>query len=188
MAKKSLSGVVLKETFVKVRRKWILAFILVNFIYIIAIAGLSMGIIEKKKTILFSSNAVKIIEEYRTKDKLYGILRSKGYSLGQGLDIAEAIVKGSKELELPLALIIALIDQESKFYDRRAIADPFMNITVGCQILKDFYDRYMHIEDCKVRIAKALTDYNNGENATNPNSNYAIQVNRKQNEYEKKLQ
>ena len=219
MAKKSLSGVVLKETFVKVRRKWILGFILVNFIYIIAFAGLSMGIIEKKKTILFSSNAVQIIEEYRTKDKLYGILRSKGYSLGQGLDIAEAIVKGSKELELPLALIIALIDQESKFYpharsrkgaqglmqimpfkwdeyvvklnlnvDRRAIADPFMNITVGCQILKDFYDRYMHIEDSKVRIAKALTDYNNGENATNPNSNYAIQVNRKQNEYEKKLQ
>jgi len=219
MAKKSHSGVVLKETFVKVRRKWILGFILVNFIYIIAFAGLSMGIIEKKKTILFSSNAVQIIEEYRTKDKLYGILRSKGYSLGQGLDIAEAIVKGSKELELPLALIIALIDQESKFYpharsrkgaqglmqimpfkwdeyvvklnlnvDRRAIADPFMNITVGCQILKDFYDRYMHIEDSKVRIAKALTDYNNGENATNPNSNYAIQVNRKQNEYEKKLQ
>ena len=219
MAKKSVSGVVLKETFAKVRRKWILGFILVNLFYIIAIAGLSMGIIEKKKTILFSSNAVQIIEEYRTKDKLYRILRSKGYSLGQGLDIAEAIVKGSKELELPLALIIALIDQESKFYpharsrkgaqglmqimpfkwdeyvvklnlnvDRRAIADPFMNITVGCQILKDFYDRYMHIEDSKVRIAKALTDYNNGENATNPNSNYAIQVNRKQNEYEKKLQ
>ena len=209
----------MKETFVKVRRKWILGSILVNFIYIIAIACLSMGIIEKKKTILFSSNAVKIIEEYRTKDKLYGILRSKGYSLGQGLDIAEAIVKGSKELELPLALIIALIDQESKFYpharsrkgaqglmqimpfkwdeyvvklnlnvDRRAIADPFMNITVGCQILKDFYDRYMHIEDSKVRIAKALTDYNNGENATKPNLNYAVQVNRKRNEYEKKLQ
>jgi soluble lytic murein transglycosylase-like protein len=178
-----------------------------------------MGIIEKKNTLLFSSNAVNIVEEYRTKDKLYGILRSKGYSLGQGLDIAEAIVKGSKELELPLALIIALIDQESKFYpharsrkgaqglmqimpckwdeyvvklnlnvDRRAIADPFMNITVGCQILKDFYDRYMHIEDCKVRIAKALTDYNNGENATYPNPNYAIQINRKQNEYEKQLQ
>jgi len=219
MAKRSVSGVVLKETFAKVRRKWILGFILVNLFYIIAIAGLSMGIIEEKKTILSSSNAVQIIEEYRTKDKLYGILRSKGYSLGQGLDIAEAIVKGSKELELPLALIIAVIDQESKFYpharshkgarglmqimpfkwdeyvvklnlnvDRRAMTDPFMNITVGCQILKDFYDRYMHIEDHKVRIAKALTDYNNGEKATKPNLNYAVQVNRKRNEYEKKLQ
>jgi hypothetical protein len=37
-------------------------------------------------------------------------------------------------------------------------------------------------------MAKALTDYNNGEEAQNPNLNYAIQVNRKQGEYEKKLQ
>jgi soluble lytic murein transglycosylase-like protein len=72
--------------------------------------------------------------------------------------------------------------------DRRAMTDPFMNIAVGCQILKDLYNRNNHIIDHKGRMAKALTDYNNGEEATNPNLNYAIQVNRKQGEYEKKLQ
>jgi hypothetical protein len=36
-------------------------------------------------------------------------------------------------------------------------------------------------------MAKALTDYNNGEGAINPNLDYAIQVNRKQNKYENDL-
>jgi len=219
MGKKSLSGVVLKERFVKFRRKWIFRFIFVNLVYIVAIAGLSVVVVEKKHTIPSVSDAMQIIEDYRVKDKLYGILRTKGYSLGQGLDIAEAIVKKSKELKLPLSLIMAVIHQESEFYpnarsskgaqglmqimpfkwdayvvklnlnvDRRAMTDPFMNITVGCEILKDFYDQNKHLTDYKVRMAKTLTDYNNGENAMNPNLDYAIQVNRKQDEYEKKLE
>jgi soluble lytic murein transglycosylase-like protein len=219
MAEKSISGVVLKETFAKVRRKWILRFIFANVVYMIAIAGLSFIITEEKHTISSFLDVKQMIEEYRTKDKLYGILRTKGYSLGQGIDIAEAIVRKSKELELPLALIMAVIDHESEFYpnarshkgaqglmqimpfkwdeyvvklnlevDRRAMTDPVMNITVGCHILKDLYNLNNHIRDNKVRMAKALTDYNNGEEAQNPNLNYAVQVNHKQNEYEKKLQ
>ncbi len=219
MAKRFISGVILKETFVESRRKWIFRFIFANLVYIIAIASLSVVILKEKKAIPSFSDAMQIIEEYRIKDKLYGILRTKGYSLGQGLDIVEAIVKKSKELELPLSLIIAVIHQESEFYpnarsskgaqglmqimpfkwdayvvklhlnvDRRAMTDPFMNITVGCQILKDFYDQNTHIKDYKIRMAKTLTDYNNGENATNPNLDYAVQVNRKQDEYEKKLE
>ena len=219
MANKFISGVVLKERFVKFRRKWIFRFILLNLVYLIVIAALTTVIIEEKKAIPAISDAMQIIEEYRIKDKLYGILRTKGYSLGQGLDIAEAIVKKSKELDLPLSLIMAVIHQESEFYpnarsskgaqglmqimpfkwdayvvklnlnvDRRAMTDPLMNITVGCEILKDFYDQNTQIKDYKVRMAKTLTDYNNGENATNPNLDYAVQVNRKQDEYEKKLE
>jgi soluble lytic murein transglycosylase-like protein len=219
MAKTSLSGVVLKETLAKVRRKWISRFICANLVYITAIAGLLIRMTEEKNTISSSPHLKQIEQEYRTKDRLYGILRTKGYSLGQGIDIVEAIVRKSKELELPLSLIMAVIDQESEFYpnarsekgaqglmqimpckwdeyvvklslavDRRAMTDPFMNITLGCQILKDFYDQHNHIMDHKVRMAKALTNYNNGENAENPNLNYAVQVNLKRDEYEKKLQ
>ena len=218
MAKKSISGVVLKETFLKVRRKWILRFICVNILYIIAITGLLILITEEKKSIFFSPYVKQMIEEYRTKDRLYAIMRTKGYSLGQGIDIAEAILRRSKELALPLSLIMAVIDQESEFYpnarsdkgaqglmqimprkwdeyvaklnlevDRRAMTDPFMNIMVGCQILKDLYDQYNRITDQRVRMGRALTDYNNGEKAENPNLNYAIQVSQKQDEYEKRL-
>lgn len=219
MEEKSNSGVVLKERFVKLRRKWIFRFILVNVVYAFAIAGIARVAFEKENTTPFISDVTQIIEEYRIKDKLYGILRTKGYSLGQGLDIVEAIVKKSKELELPLSLIIAVIHQESEFYpnarsskgaqglmqimpfkwdayvaklnlnvDRRAMTDPYLNITVGCEILKDFYDQNKHLTDYKVRMAKTLTDYNNGENARNPNLKYAVQVSQKQGEYEKKLE
>jgi soluble lytic murein transglycosylase-like protein len=228
-AKESFSGVVLKETLVKVRRKWMFLFILANLFYGMAIAGLWIMSSAEKDTISSEPAAIpdtvsslpntkEIIEEYRTKDKLYGILRTKGYSLGQGIDIVEAIMRKSKELELPLALIMAVIDRESEFYpnarsnmgaqglmqimpfkwdayvaklklsvERRAMTDPLMNITVGCEILKDFYSQNGHITDHKVRMAKALTDYNNGEEAINPNLDYAVQVSRKQNEYEEVL-
>lgn len=218
MAKTFPSGVVLKENLVKARRKWISHFIYANLVYIIVIAGLLVIISEEKNTVSSIPRLKQIEQEYRTKDRLYGILRTKGYSLGQGIDIVEAIVRKSKELELPLSLIIAVIDQESEFYphakshkgaqglmqimpfkwdeyviklnlavDRRAITDPFMNITVGCQILKDFYDQYSHISNHQARMVKALTNYNNGEAAANPNLDYAVQVNRKREEYEKKL-
>jgi soluble lytic murein transglycosylase-like protein len=219
MPKTSLSGVVLKETFVKVRRQWISHFVFANLVYIIAIAGLLTVLTREKNTVSYFSHLKQVVEEYRTKDRLYEMLRTKGYSLGQGIDIAEAIVRKSRDLELPLSLIIAVIDQESEFYpnarsdkgaqglmqimpfkwdeyvvklnlavDRRAMTDPLMNITVGCQILKDFYDRQNHIRDHKVRMDKALTAYNNGEEAANPNLNYAVQVNHKRDVYEKKLQ
>ncbi len=219
MGKKPVSGVVLKETLVKARRRGIFLFVLMNLVYAAAVVGLVMIITEEKKTISSFSYLGLTIDEYRTKDKVYGILRTKGYSLGQGLDIAEAIVKRSKELRLPLALIMAVIDQESEFYpnarsdkgaqglmqimplkwdeyvvklnwevDRRAMTDPFMNITVGCQILKDLYDSYKHIKDDKIRMVKALTDYNNGEKATDPNLKYAVEVSQKHDEYNKKLE
>jgi hypothetical protein len=226
MDKKSPSGVVLKETFVRLkeacvkgRRRGVLLFVLINLLYIIAIAGLSVVVIDQQKKISSFSCIEPVVEEYRTKDKLYGILRNKGYGFSQGLDIAEAIFKRSQELGLPLALIMAVIHQESEFYpharshkgaqglmqimplmwdeyvaklnlkvDRRAIADPFMNITVGCQILKDLYDGYKHIKDEKVRMTKALTDYNNGPRSRDPNLKYAVGVTQKQDEYQKKLQ
>ena len=218
MGKKSVSGVVLKETYLKARKRGILLFILTSLAYTIAIIGLLVVITEEKETISSFSHMGSMIDEYRTKDKVYGILRTKGYSLGQGLDIAEAIVKKSKELELPLALIMAVIDYESEFYpnarsdkgaqglmqimplkwdqyvtklnwkvNRRAMADPFMNITVGCQILKDLYDDYKHIKNDKVKMAKVLTDYNNGEKSTDPNLKYAVEVGQKYDEYQKKL-
>jgi len=226
MGDKSLPGVVLKETFVELKdscvrgqKKGTFLFILVNLAYILAIASLLTVIIQQKNTISTFSCMEPMVDEYRTKEKLYGILRTKGYSLGQGLDIVEAIAKRSKELELPLALIMAVIDEESEFYpnarsskgaqglmqimplkwdeyvvklnlnvNRRAIADPFMNITVGCQILKDLYDGHRDIKDDKVRMAKALTDYNRGAKSKDLNLKYSVGVSQRQDEYQKKLQ
>lgn len=219
MAGQSLSGVVLKETHLRIRRKWIIRFVLANFLYIVAIMGLLVVVAGERRPFSAFSDVSRPLEEYRIKDKLFAILRTKGYSLGQGLDIVETALAKSRDLELPLALILAVIHEESEFYpnarsdkgaqglmqimpskwdeyvvklnlkvDRRAITDPLMNISVGAQILKDLYDRYAHVKDHKTRMAKVLTDYNNGEGATNANLEYAIQVSRRKTEYEKKLQ
>ncbi len=219
MRSKSITGVILKETFVRTRRKGMFLFTLTNLVYIIAIISMAMVIAQENRKISSFSHKEQVLAEYRTKDKLYRMLRNKGYSLGQGLDIVDAIAKTSKDLGLPLALIMAVIDQESEFYpnarsdkgaqglmqimplkwdeyvaklklqvDRRAITDPFLNITVGCQILKDLYDGYQDIKDYRVRMAKALTDYNNGEEPTEPNLKYAVEVSQKQDQYQKKLE
>jgi hypothetical protein len=111
MTERSLPGVVLRETFVKVRRKWIFRFIFANLIYLIIIGGLSIIISGEKNSISSLPQVKHLIEEYRTKEKLYAILRTKGYSLGQGIDIVDAIVSKSEELELPLSLIMAVIDK-----------------------------------------------------------------------------
>ncbi len=116
MAKKSTSGVVLKETFTRVRRKWFFRFFIVNLVYLIAIAGLTSLLMKHRTTVSSFPRVKQVVDEYRTKDKLYGFLRTKGYSLGQGIDIVEAIIRKTKELELPVALVMAVIDQESEFY------------------------------------------------------------------------
>src|SRR5512139_3475073 len=100
MAGQGLSGVVLKESFRKRQRRWVIGFILVNCLYAVAIVGLLMRSSGERNTFSSFSDLRQPLEEYRAKDKLYAILRTKGYSLGQGLDIAEATVRKSRELGL----------------------------------------------------------------------------------------
>jgi len=52
------------------------------------------------------------IEDQRV---IYSILRSKGVSLSQGLDIAEVTIQQSKKLNLPVSLILAVMRKESTF-------------------------------------------------------------------------
>jgi soluble lytic murein transglycosylase-like protein len=51
----------------------------------------------------------------RTRESIYSILRNKGISLGQGLDIAEVTIRQSKRLNLSMALILAVMKKESEF-------------------------------------------------------------------------
>jgi membrane-bound lytic murein transglycosylase MltF len=55
------------------------------------------------------------LEELKTKETIYSILRSKGVSLSQGLDIAEVTIQQSKKLDIPVSLILAVMRKESTF-------------------------------------------------------------------------
>ncbi len=51
----------------------------------------------------------------KTKESIYSILRNKGVSLNQGLDIAEVTIRQSRKLNLPMSLILAVMKKESLF-------------------------------------------------------------------------
>jgi soluble lytic murein transglycosylase-like protein len=55
------------------------------------------------------------IHEYKIKYDLMRFLRTKGLSLGQGMDIAEAAVMESKANDIPIDLALSLIINESEF-------------------------------------------------------------------------
>jgi len=63
-----------------------------------------------------------------------------------------------------------------------------MNITVGCQILKDLYEGHRDTKDEKSRMDKVLTDYNRGPKSKDPKFKYSAGVSKRQGGYQKKLQ
>jgi soluble lytic murein transglycosylase-like protein len=54
-------------------------------------------------------------ETLKTKESIYSILRHKGVSLNQGLDIAEVTIRQSRQLNLKMSLILAVMQKESLF-------------------------------------------------------------------------
>lgn len=55
------------------------------------------------------------IHEYKVKYDIMRFLRTKGLSLGQGMDIAEAVVTESKANDIPIDFAMSLILTESEF-------------------------------------------------------------------------
>jgi soluble lytic murein transglycosylase-like protein len=55
------------------------------------------------------------LDRLKTKETVYAILRNKGISLSQGLDIAEVTMRQSRKLDLSMSLILAVMKKESEF-------------------------------------------------------------------------
>lgn len=56
------------------------------------------------------------IKEYKVRDEIFNILRVKGVSLSQGIDIANALIVHCRENKIPLELGLGIMKQESQFY------------------------------------------------------------------------
>jgi len=114
MNKRCESPVILRVTHEESKRRWKIGLIVVNLFYLTAIASMGWSLIqdEKRKEFAILQRELDIM---RTKESIYSILRNKGVSLGQGLDIAEVTIRQSKKLNLSTALILAVMKKESEF-------------------------------------------------------------------------
>jgi soluble lytic murein transglycosylase-like protein len=105
----------------RVRGKWRSRFVLTNLIYIAAIASLVLLFVHAEKKVQSAFSQKEEFEDLKKREAIYSLLKSKGISLNQGLDLANAIVKQSKELDIPVSMILAVMKKESMF-DPRAVS------------------------------------------------------------------
>ena len=113
--KKYKSPVILTVVYDRLKRRWRRRFVLANLFYFIIIGCLGVLILQEGKTRKFLALEGNRLEEYKTKEAIYSILRSRGVSLSQGVDIAETTIRQSKALDIPMSLILAVMKKESMF-------------------------------------------------------------------------
>jgi soluble lytic murein transglycosylase-like protein len=111
------TGVVLMGSYKKMNKKWLVRWILTNCVYLILIGFLGASFLSQKTYFKETINSQgPIIENYKLRFTIYEVLRHKGISLGQGMDIAQIIVDQCRELKLPPDLVLAVMKRESEFF------------------------------------------------------------------------
>lgn len=107
--------IIWRATHEKWKKRWKIVFILVNSFYLAVIVSTGWLFIHHEKAAESSVLQKRELDTLKTKESIYTILRSKGVSLSQGLDIAEVTIQQSRELNLPMSLILAVMKKESMF-------------------------------------------------------------------------
>lgn len=107
--------VIWRSTHEKSKRRWRSCFALTHLFYLIIIASLGLSLLQDERIRKSFTLQSQEIEELKTKEAIYSILRSKGVSLSQGIDTAEVTMQQSRKLDLPMSLILAVMKKESMF-------------------------------------------------------------------------
>lgn len=109
------SPVVWRTHYDALKSKGRLRFVFTNLLYLGIVTGLILMLIHCERRIGFLSSQKRDLEDFKKKEVIYSLLRSKGISLNQGVDVANAILQQSRELEIPVSLILAVMKKESAF-------------------------------------------------------------------------
>jgi soluble lytic murein transglycosylase-like protein len=109
------SAVIWRTDHERSKRRWRGWFVLTHLFYLTIIVSLGWSFFYETHTRTTFILQRQEFEALKTKETIYSILRSKGISLSQGLDIAEVTIQQSKKLNLPVSLILAVMRKESTF-------------------------------------------------------------------------
>jgi soluble lytic murein transglycosylase-like protein len=138
---KKSTGVVLRESYDRMRKKWRIRWLITNFFYLILVGILGVTLFSEKASFEQKiAGQAPVIENYKLKGAIYEILRHKGISLGQGMDIAQVVSIQCKELDLPPGLVLALMKNESEFHTNARSNKGAMGIM---QIMPATWDMYV---------------------------------------------
>jgi soluble lytic murein transglycosylase-like protein len=113
--KNDQSAVIWRSDHDTLKKRWKNWLVLTHLFYLLIIASLAWAVFNDGRTKESDKLQRQELEELKTKETIYSILRSKGVSLSQGLDIAEVTMQQSKKLDLPVSLILAVMRKESTF-------------------------------------------------------------------------
>jgi soluble lytic murein transglycosylase-like protein len=113
--KKNKTPIIWRTMDEKSKKRWKIGLLLLNLFYLTVIVSMGLSFIHDKKT---GESLILQKEEFnmlKTKERIYSILRNRGVSLSQGLDIAEVTIRQSRKLNLSMSLILAVMRKESLF-------------------------------------------------------------------------
>lgn len=112
---KSKTPVIWRTTYEELKKRWKICFVLINLFYLTLIVSMGWSFIQNEKTKESLALQKEEFDTLKTKESIYSILRNKGVSLNQGLDIAEVTIRQSRKLNLSMSLILAVMKKESLF-------------------------------------------------------------------------
>ena len=109
------SPVIWREAYERDKKKWFQRWAITVLVAFIILIG-SFCYFQEEAFLARKSNLLQgVVDDYKIKFEILGLLRTKGISLNQGLDIANMAVIQSKQLRLPLPLILAIMGKESEY-------------------------------------------------------------------------
>jgi soluble lytic murein transglycosylase-like protein len=115
MNQKSKTPVIWRTTYERLKKRWKVSFLLINLFYLTLIVSMGWLFIQNEKTKESFALQNEELDTLKTKESIYSVLRNKGISLNQGLDIAEVTIRQSRKLNLKMSLILAVMKKESLF-------------------------------------------------------------------------
>jgi soluble lytic murein transglycosylase-like protein len=112
---KDKAPVILRAIYNESKKRWKICFVLVNLCYLAIIVSMGLLFVQDEKAKEAYTLEKNELDALKTKESIYSILRSRGVSLSQGLDIAEVTIRQSRKLNLSMSLLLAVMRKESMF-------------------------------------------------------------------------
>ncbi len=144
---KDKTPVVWRSIHEKSKGRWKTRFVLMNFFYFAIILSLGYLHIQDQKTKDLVALRKQELHVLKTKESIYLILRNRGVSMSQGLDIAEVTIRQSKKLNLSMPLILAVMKKESRFTPDALLSENGMGLM---QVHRVAWGEYVGKLDLKV--------------------------------------